>query len=267
MSQVKAQIDPMNAELAIAEFHDRVMVIRLNRPQALNALCESLVQQLNTLIDQAESDARIGAIVLTGYEKAFAAGADIQEMQNLTFADVVQNDFIASWERLARCQKPVIAAVSGYALGGGCELAMMCDIIYAGESAKFSQPEITIGTMPGAGGSQRLAQLVGKTKAMDLCLTGRMIDAIEAERIGLVSRVFADRELLKEAIAAAQKIANFSQPVVKMIKEAINHATEHHLVSGIRFERRLFQSTFALEDRKEGMTAFTEKRAATFKHR
>jgi enoyl-CoA hydratase len=249
------------------EFHERVMLLRLNRPEALNALCRRLITQLNSMLDQAESDARVGAIVLTGLPKAFAAGADIQEMKNLTFPEVNAQDFIAPWERLSRCKKPVIAAVTGYALGGGCELAMMCDIIYAGESAKFAQPEITIGTMPGAGGTQRLAQLVGKTKAMELCLTGRRIDAFEAERIGLVSRVFPDDQVVSEALAAAQKLASFSQPVVQMIKEAICHVTEAPIASGIRFERRMFHSTFALEDRKEGMNAFAEKRVANFKHR
>ncbi|HXF90481.1 MAG TPA: enoyl-CoA hydratase-related protein [Candidatus Nitrosotenuis sp.] len=249
------------------EFHDRVMLIRLNRPQALNALCRRLITQLNSLLDQAENDSRIGAVVLTGVPKAFAAGADIQEMKNLTFVEVNAKDFIEPWERITQCKKPIIAAITGYALGGGCELAMMCDIIYAGESAKFSQPEITIGTMPGAGGTQRLTQLVGKTKAMELCLTGRMIDAHEAEKIGLVSRVFADDQVLDEALATAKKISEFSQPVVQMIKEAVNHVSESHLTSGIRFERRLFHSTFALEDRQEGMAAFAEKRVANFKHR
>lgn len=254
-------------EMVTVEFHNRVMLIRLNRPAALNALCSRLIQQLNGALEQAETDDRIGAIVLTGSEKAFAAGADIHEMKNLTFGEVTEYDFIKSWEHVSQCTKPVIAAVSGFALGGGCELAMMCDIIYAGTSAKFSQPEITIGTMPGAGGTQRLTQLVGKTKAMELCLTGRMIDAQEAERIGLVTRIFADEDLLKEALASAEKIATFSQPVVQMIKESIKHCTENQLVNGIRFERRLFQSTFALEDRKEGMAAFAEKRKPQFKHR
>ncbi len=254
-------------EFIEVEFHDRVMLLRLNRPQALNALCRRLVAQLNSMLDQAENDARVGAIVLTGLTKAFAAGADIQEMKNLTFAEVNAHDFIGPWERITKCRKPTIAAVTGYALGGGCELAMMCDIIYAGESAKFSQPEITIGTMPGAGGTQRLTQLVGKTKAMELCLTGRMIDAQEAERIGLVSRLFPDDIVLEEALAAAKKIADFSQPVVQMIKESINHMSEGLIANGIRFERRLFHSTFALEDRQEGMAAFAEKRVANFKHR
>lgn len=258
----------MNDEQFIeVEFHDRVMLLRLNRPQALNALCRRLISQLNSMLDQAENDSRIGAIVLTGLPKAFAAGADIQEMKNLTFAEVNAQDFIAPWERITKCRKPVIAAVTGYALGGGCELAMMCDIIYAGHSAKFSQPEVTIGTMPGAGGTQRLTQLVGKTKAMELCLTGRMIEAEEAERIGLVSRLFPDEIVLEEALLAAKKIAEFSQPVVQMIKEAVNTVSEGLIAPGIRFERRLFHSTFALEDRQEGMSAFSEKRVANFKHR
>ncbi|WP_156962157.1 enoyl-CoA hydratase-related protein [Candidatus Paracaedibacter symbiosus] len=267
VSSSKAEQGMINEELIQVEFHDRVMLLRLSRPAALNALCKKLIQQLNAALDQAENDSRIGAIVVTGSEKAFAAGADIVEMRHLTFSDVTDKDFIHPWERLAQCEKPVLAAVSGYALGGGCELAMMCDIIYAGESAKFGQPEITIGTMPGAGGTQRLTQLIGKTKAMEMCLTGRIIQAKEAEQIGLVSRVYPDADLLKETLAAATKIAHFSAPVVRMIKEAIRHTTETELVGGIRFERRLFQSTFALEDRQEGMAAFAEKRPATFKHR
>ena len=259
--------EKMMEELIQVEFHERVMVLRLNRPDALNALCKKLIQQLNAALDQAENDARIGVIVITGNEKAFAAGADILEMGHLSFNDVIEKDFIQTWERLAQCQKPVIAAVSGYALGGGCELAMMCDIIYASETAKFGQPEITIGTMPGAGGTQRLSQLVGKTKAMEICLTGRMIPAKEAEQIGLVSRVFPEAELWTETMATASKISNFSAPVVRMLKESIRHTTESELVGGIRFERRLFQSTFALEDRQEGMAAFIQKRPAVFKHR
>lgn len=257
----------MSEELVCVDFDNRVMVIRLNRPDALNALCKKLIQQLNGALDQAENDTRIGAIVLTGVGKAFAAGADIKEMKNVTFAEIVEKDFIAPWERLSRCQKPVIAAINGYAFGGGCELAMMCDIIYAAESASFSQPEIMIGTMPGAGGTQRLTSLVGKTKSMELCLTGRRIDAQEAERIGLVTRVFSDETLMKETLVTAHKIASYSQPVVQMIKEAVNHVGEAPLAGGLRMERRMFFSTFALEDRKEGMEAFTEKRVATYHHR
>lgn len=256
-----------NEELIQVDFDDRVMVITLMRPDALNALCKKLIVQLNSALDQAENDTRIGAIVLTGTGKAFAAGADISEMKNFTFAEVAEKDFIQPWERLSRCQKPVIAAVNGYALGGGCELAMMCDIIYASDVAKFGQPEVTIGTMPGAGGTQRLTALIGKTKAMELCLTGRMISAQEAETIGLVTRVIPANDLMKEALTTAHKISNFSAPVVRMIKEAINDVTEVPLVGGIRMERRMFQSTFALEDRKEGMSAFLEKRAPAFKNR
>ncbi|AIK97214.1 enoyl-CoA hydratase-related protein [Candidatus Odyssella acanthamoebae] len=254
-------------EMIRVDFDDRVMIITLTRPNALNALCKKLIMQLNSALDQAENDTRIGVIVITGAGQAFAAGADISEMKNLTFAEVAEKDFIQPWERLSRCQKPVIAAINGYALGGGCEMAMMCDIIYASETAQFGQPEITIGTMPGAGGTQRLTALVGKSKAMELCLTGRKIPAQEAEAMGLVTRIFAGADLMKETMATAHKIAKFSAPVVRMIKEAVNNVAEVPLVAGIRSERRLFQSTFALEDRKEGMTAFLEKRPAAFKNR
>ncbi len=257
----------MQEEFVSIDFQEKVMVVTLNRPEALNALNKRLIQQLNVALDQAENDTRIGAIVLTGAGKAFAAGADIIEMKNLTFAEVTEKDFLAPWERLSRCKKPVIAAVNGYALGGGCELAMMCDIIYAAESAKFGQPEITIGTMPGAGGTQRLTSLVGKLKATELCLTGRMISADEAEKIGLVTRVFPNDQLMAEAMAIAHKISSHSQPVVQMIKESINDLAETPLASGMRLERRMFHSTFALDDRQEGMAAFAEKRVANFKHR
>lgn len=267
MSAAELNESRQNEEMIRVDFDDRVMVITLTRPDALNALCKKLIAQLNSALDQAENDTRIGAIVVTGAGRAFAAGADISEMKNLTFSEVVEKDFIQPWERLSRCQKPVIAAVNGYALGGGCELAMMCDIIYASADAKFGQPEITIGTIPGAGGTQRLTALVGKAKAMELCLTGRMISAQEAESIGLASRVFDAEELMKETMTTAHKIARFSAPVVQMIKEAVNDVVESPLISGIRMERRMFQSTFALEDRKEGMTAFLEKRPPAFKHR
>lgn len=257
----------MQEEFVSIDFQDKVMVVTLNRPEALNALNKRLIQQLNVALDQAETDTRIGAIVLTGAGKAFAAGADILEMKNLTFSEVIEKDFIAPWERLSRCRKPVIAAVNGFALGGGCEMAMMCDIIYASESAKFGQPEITIGTMPGAGGTQRLTALVGKSKAMELCLTGRMITADEAEKMGLVTRVFPNDKLMEETMVMAHKISNFSQPVIQMIKESVNDVAEIPLVGGIRMERRLFHSTFALEDREEGMSAFSEKRVANFKNR
>lgn len=247
--------------------HGDVAVITFNRPQALNALCKGLILELNQALDQAESNEKVGVIVLTGSPKAFAAGADIQEMKEMTFSDLAQDDFISRWEHVTKCRKPVIAAVSGYALGGGCELAMMCDIIFASDTAKFSQPEITIGTMPGAGGSQRLTQMVGKTKAMELCLTGRMIDAAEADKIGLVSRVFPQETFLTDVLKEAQKIASYSRPVIKMIKEAVKAASEAQIAGGIRHERALFHSTFALEDRQEGMNAFAEKRVASFRHR
>lgn len=253
--------------MIIQETYEAVAVIKLNRPKALNALCVDLVHQLNQALDLAENDKKIHAIVLTGNEKAFAAGADIQEMKNLNYSDVFAIDFIAPWERLSRCRKPVIAAVAGYALGGGCEFAMMCDIIIAADNAKFGQPEVTLGTIPGGGGGQRLTRLIGRARAMDMCLTGRMIDAEEAERWGLVSRVVPLDRLLSEAIAIAQKISGFSLPVTQMIKETIHQAEETSLSQGIRFERRLFHSTFALEDQKEGMTAFIEKRPAHFKDR
>ena len=226
-----------------------------------------LVSELNTVLDDFEADAEIGCIVLTGSDRAFAAGADIKEMQNLGSIEVMMNDFIAPWERISRCRKPVIVALRGFALGGGCEMAMMCDFIIAGESAKFGQPEIKLGVIPGAGGTQRLTRAVGKAKAMDLCLTGRMMDAQEAERSGLVARVVADAEVLNEAMKAAEQIAGFSLPAVVSAKESVNRAFETTLAEGVRFERRLFHALFATEDQKEGMAAFAEKRAADFKHR
>jgi enoyl-CoA hydratase len=246
----------------------RVGLIRLNRPQALNALCDELVRELGLALDDLENDPGIGAIVLTGSEKAFAAGADIKEMKDRNFVDVLVSDFISKgWERVAQCRKPVIAAVAGFALGGGCEVAMMCDFIIAAENAKFGQPEITLGIIPGAGGTQRLTRAVGKAKAMDLVLTGRMMDANEAERSGLVARVVPLERLMDEAMAAAEKIAGFSLPVVLMAKESVGRAFETSLAEGIKFERRLFHAAFATEDQKEGMSAFAEKRKASFKHR
>ena len=246
----------------------RVGLIRLNRPQALNALCDELVRELGQALNELEADSGIGAIVLTGSEKAFAAGADIKEMKDRGFVDVLVSDFITNgWERISTVRKPIIAAVSGFALGGGCEIAMMCDFIIAAETAKFGQPEITLGIIPGAGGTQRLARAVGKAKAMDLVLTGRMMDAAEAERSGLVSRVVAPEKLLDEALAAAEKIASFSLPITLMAKESVNRAFETTLAEGIKFERRLFHSAFATEDQKEGMSAFAEKRKPSFKHR
>ncbi len=240
-------------------------LITLNRPKALNALNSELIAELNTAVDRFEADEKIGAIVVTGSEKAFAAGADIKEMSSLDFVDAYVGDFIGSWERISKARKPVIAAVAGYALGGGCELAMMCDFILAADNAKFGQPEITLGVMPGAGGSQRLTRFVGKSKAMEMCLTGRMMDAEEAERAGLVSRIIPLGDLLEEALAVANKIAEMSMASVMMNKEAVNRAYETTLAEGVRFERRLFHSLFATEDQKEGMAAFVEKRAPQFR--
>lgn len=258
----------MQYEYLLTEIHERVGVIRLNRPNALNALCAELMAELTHALDAFEADENIGAMVLTGSDKAFAAGADIKAMKDWDYMDVYKMDYItAGWERLVSCRKPVIAAVAGFALGGGCEVAMMCDFILAADNAKFGQPEIKIGTIPGAGGTQRMARFVGKAKAMELCLTGRMMDAQEAERCGLVSRVLPLAELVDEAIKTAQTIANYSLPAVMMAKECVNRAFETSLNEGLRFERRVFHSTFATADQKEGMAAFAEKRKANFKHR
>jgi enoyl-CoA hydratase len=250
------------------ETKQAVGLITLNRPQALNALNAALVSELRQALDALEEDSGIGAIVVTGSEKAFAAGADIKEMRDRNFADVYLADFITKdWERLAHCRKPTLAAVAGYALGGGCEIAMMCDIVIAADTARFGQPEITIGTLPGAGGTQRLARSIGKAKTMDLILSGRMMDAAEAERAGLVARVVPASELLSETLKLAQKIAGMSRPVALMAKEAVNQAFETGLAEGLRFERRLFHASFATEDQKEGMSAFAEKRQPRFKNR
>ncbi|MGE4281611.1 MAG: enoyl-CoA hydratase [Magnetospirillum sp.] len=258
----------MTYETIMTETRGSVGLITLNRPKALNALCLQLIRELGRALDGFEADPAIGAVVLTGSDKAFAAGADIKEMLDRQFVSTYLEDFITNgWERITTCRKPVIAAVAGYALGGGCEVAMMCDFILAADNAKFGQPEITIGTIPGAGGTQRLPRAVGKAKAMELCLTGRLMDAAEAERSGLVSRVVAADKLLDEALAAAAKIASLSRPVVLMAKETVNAAFETTLTQGIKFERRVFQSTFAVEDRREGMVAFAEKRSPNFRHR
>jgi enoyl-CoA hydratase len=250
------------------ERQDAVGIIRLNRPSALNALNAQLITELGEAFDELEFDPAIGAIVLTGSERAFAAGADIKEMQAKTYIEAYTQDFITrGWERVGQCRKPVVAAVAGFALGGGCEVAMMCDIVIAAETAKFGQPEIQLGTMPGAGGTQRLPRFVGKAKAMDLCLTGRMMDAAEAERAGLVSRIVPADKLLEEALAVAARVASMSQPTAMMVKESINRAFETTLAEGVRFERRLFHSTFATEDQKEGMAAFVEKRKPMFRNR
>jgi len=257
----------MAYEFIEVEARGRVGIIRLNRPKALNALCDGLVRELARALDAYEASADIGAIVLTGNEKAFCAGADIKEMAAKTFVEAYTEDFVGSWERLARCRKPVVAAVAGYALGGGCEMAMMCDFILAAETARFGQPEITIGVMPGAGGTQRLTRFVGKAKAMEMILTGRMMDAEEAERAGLVSRILPADSLVEEAVKTAARIAEMSLPSVMMAKEAVNRAYETTLAEGVRFERRIFHAAFATDDQKEGMAAFIEKRQPHFKHR
>ncbi|AWT11877.1 enoyl-CoA hydratase [Stutzerimonas frequens] len=255
----------MTYENLLVERHGRVALITLNRPEAMNALSPELMMELSSLVDSLESDDSVASIVITGNAKAFAAGADIKAMKDWSYMDVYKADFITrTWERLASFRKPSIAAVSGFALGGGCELAMMCDFIIAAESARFGQPEITLGIIPGAGGTQRLARFVGKAKAMDLVLTGRMMDAAEAERCGLVSRVVPAERLIEEALAAATRIAEFSMPIVMLAKESVNRAFETTLSEGVRFERRLFHSTFATADQKEGMAAFVEKRKPRF---
>ena len=257
----------MSYQNIIVETRGRVGLVTLNRPQALNALNAAVIGELTRALDAYEADDGIGCIVITGSEKAFAAGADIKEMQSKTYMDVYKGDFIESWQRVTTCRKPVIAAVAGFALGGGCELAMMCDFIIAADTAKFGQPEIRLGVIPGSGGTQRLTRFVGKSKAMEMCLTGRMMDAAEAERSGLVSRIVPAADLLAEAIKAAETIASMSLPAVMMAKEAVNRSFETTLSEGVRFERRVFHSLFATEDQKEGMAAFAEKRKAQFKHR
>ena len=257
----------MTYENILVETHDAVGLIRFNRPQALNALNAALIRELSEALTAFDQDPRIGAVVITGSEKAFAAGADIKEMATKSYMEAYLGDFIASWDRVAQQRKPVIAAVAGFALGGGCELALMCDFIIAADTAKFGQPEIQLGVMPGAGGTQRLTRYIGKAKAMDMILTARMMDAAEAERCGLVSRVVPTDKLVEEALSAAKKIASFSQPIAMMAKEAVNRAFETTLAEGVRFERRLFHSMFATEDQKEGMAAFAEKRTPSFKNR
>ena len=258
----------MSYEFILAERKGRVGIVTLNRPKQMNALNAKLMQELAQALYEFDGDAGIGAIVLTGSDKVFAAGADIAAMKDYSHMDAYLSDYITrDWEHIRRVRKPVIAAVAGYALGGGCEVAMMCDIVLAAENAKFGQPEVNLGVMPGAGGTQRLPRAVGKAKAMDLCLTGRTMDAQEAERSGLVSRVVAPEKLMEEALKVAEKIAASSLPVVMMIKECVNRAFESSLSEGVLFERRGFQSQFGLEDQKEGMSAFLEKRKPAFKHR
>ena len=258
----------MTPENILVETRGRVGLVTLNRPKALNALNDSLMNELGEALAAFDADEAIGAIVITGSDKAFAAGADIGAMKDRSFRDVYMGQYITrNWERMRSIRKPVIAAVAGYALGGGCELAMMCDILIAADTAKFGQPEIKLGIIPGAGGTQRLPRAVGKAKAMDLVLTGRMMDAAEAERAGLVSRVVPADKLIDEALAAAERIAEFSLPSVMMAKEAVNRAYESPLAEGMLFERRLFHALFATEDQKEGMAAFVEKRKPKFKHK
>ncbi|MDX9707178.1 MAG: enoyl-CoA hydratase [Azospira sp.] len=257
----------MDTTCILVEKKDRVGLITLNRPKQLNALCDGLMDELGTALADFEADDSIGCIVITGSEKAFAAGADISMMKDFSYMDAYKGDYITrNWEKVKSCRKPVIAAVAGFALGGGCELAMMCDMIFAADTAKFGQPEIKLGVLPGAGGTQRLPRAIGKAKAMDMCLTARMMNAEEAERAGLVARIVPADKLLDETLAAAAAIASFSLPVVMMIKECVNRAFEGSLNEGLLFERREFHAAFALADQKEGMAAFVEKRAAAFKH-
>ncbi len=258
----------MAYENIIVETRGRVGLVTLSRPKVLNALNDALMNELSEALAKFDADEGIGAIVITGGDKAFAAGADIGAMKDRGYRDVYMGEFVTrNWERMKSVRKPVIAAVAGYALGGGCELAMMCDIVFAAEGARFGQPEIKLGIIPGAGGTQRLPRAVGKAKAMDLVLTGRMMDAAEAERAGLVSRVVPADKLIEEALAAAAQIAEFSLPSVMMAKESVNRAFESPLAEGMLFERRLFHALFATEDQKEGMAAFVEKRKPKFKHK
>ncbi len=257
----------MSFENIISEQQGNVGLIKLDRPSHYNALCQALADELSTALDAFESNPEIGAIVITGTEKVFSAGADLVEIKEHNFESIYREQFITSgWERITTCRKPVIAAVAGYALGGGCEVAMMCDFIIAADNAQFGQPEIKVGTIPGAGGTQRLTRLIGKSKAMEMCLTGRMMGAEEAERAGLVSRIVPVENYLDDAIETAKTIASYSQPVVCLAKEAVNTAYETTLTQGVKTERNLFYSTFSLADRKEGMTAFAEKRKPDFKN-
>ncbi|WP_192561149.1 enoyl-CoA hydratase [Pseudomonas gozinkensis] len=254
----------MSYETILLETHGRVGLITLNRPQALNALNAQLVSEVNRALDGLEADANIGCIVITGSKKAFAAGADIKEMAELTYPQIYMDDLFSDSDRVANRRKPIIAAVNGFALGGGCELALMCDFILAGDNAKFGQPEINLGVLPGMGGTQRLTRAVGKAKAMEMCLSGRLIDAVEAERCGIVARIVPSDELLDEALKVAAVIASKSLPIAMMVKESVNRAFEVNLTEGVRFERRVFHAAFATQDQKEGMAAFVAKRAPEF---
>jgi enoyl-CoA hydratase len=257
----------MAYENIISETRDTVGIITLNRPKALNALNAQLIDELNQALSGFQKDPAIGCVIIAGSDKAFAAGADIREMKDKSFTDVYFGNFLATWDRISEFRKPMIAAVSGYCLGGGCELALMCDFIIAADTAKFGVPEITLGVIPGAGGTQRLARSIGKAKAMEMILTGRLMEAAEAESCGLVTRIVAPDKLLDDAVATAAKIATFSRPVAMMAKEAVNRAFETSLAEGLRFERRLIHSMFALDDQKEGMAAFIEKRKPVFKNK
>ncbi|MFD8749666.1 enoyl-CoA hydratase [Kitasatospora sp. NPDC059577] len=257
----------MTYETILVERRGRVGLITLDRPKALNALNTLLMNEVVSAATEFDRDPDIGCLVVTGSEKAFAAGADIKEMQSLGFVDAYLGDWFAAWDRFAALRKPVVAAVAGYALGGGCELAMMCDVLLAADTAKFGQPEIKLGVIPGIGGSQRLTRAVGKAKAMELCLTGRMMGAEEAERAGLVSRIVPADRLLAEALATAETVAAMSTPAAIMLKESVNRSYETTLAEGVRFERRLFHAAFATADQKEGMAAFAEKRPPSFTHR
>jgi enoyl-CoA hydratase len=248
----------------LVEKRGNVGLVTLNRPKQLNALCDELIAELNAAVSDFDADVEVGAMVVTGSEKAFAAGADIKEMAPRTYMDCYKSDMFDAWEGITQTSKPVIAAVNGFALGGGCELAMMCDFIIAGDKAKFGQPEIKLGTIPGVGGTQRLTRYIGKSKAMEMILTGSFMDAEAAERAGLVAKIVPAEELVEEAVKTAETIASFSQPIVKMAKECVNKAYETTLAEGVRFERRVFHSTFATEDQKEGMAAFVEKRTPEF---
>lgn len=257
----------MSYENVLVETRNNVGLITLNRPKTLNALAEALVRDLGAALDVYDDDPNIRAIVLTGSERAFAAGADISEMVGFNYMDAFLKDFITvGWQRVTKCRKPVIAAVAGYALGGGCELAMMCDMIIAADTAKFGQPEINLGTIPGSGGTQRLTRVIGKSKAMDMVLTGRNMGAEEAERAGLVARIVPAADLINESVKTAQAIADKSMPIVMIAKEAVNRAYETTLTEGLHYERRVFHSTFGTEDRREGMKAFLDKRKPDFKH-
>ncbi len=257
----------MSFETILLDIRGKVGLITLNRPQALNALNAQIVRELNQALDQLEADPNIGCVVLTGSEKAFAAGADIKEMAELSYPQIYIDDLFSDSDRIANRRKPIIAAVAGFALGGGCELALMCDFILAGDNAKFGQPEVNLGVLPGMGGTQRLTRAVGKAKAMEMCLTGRLIDAVEAERAGIVARIVPADELVEEALKVAAVIAAKSLPVSMMVKESVNRAFEVNLAEGVRFERRVFHAAFATQDQKEGMAAFIAKRAPQFTDR